>query len=94
MRQGFVLTQYFYEQMMQFEKNPASLKDTIGEMVYGMDVDQQVHRARQTEFDKEADEDVLQRSKPRPLTGLDLAEARLASGDVTAASRHGAKGAR
>jgi tetratricopeptide (TPR) repeat protein len=85
MRQGFVLTQYFYEQMLQFEKDNASLKDTIGEMVYSMDVDQQVHRARQTQFDKEADEDVLQRSKPRQLTGLDLAEARLAAGDVTAA---------
>ena len=65
-----VLTQYFYEQMMQFEKDPASLKDTIGEMVYSMDVDQQVHRARQTDFDKEADEDVLQHSKPRQLTAL------------------------
>jgi tetratricopeptide (TPR) repeat protein len=86
MRQGYVLTQYFYEQLLQFEKDPASLKDTIGEMVYGMDVDQQVHRARQTEFDKEGDEDVLQQSKPHPLTGLDLAEAKLASGDVAAAT--------
>jgi tetratricopeptide (TPR) repeat protein len=85
MRQGYVLTQYFYEQLLQFEKNPASLKDTIGEMVYGMDVDQQVHRARQIEFDKEADEDVLQRAKPRPLNGLDLAEAKLATGDVQSA---------
>jgi hypothetical protein len=86
MTQGFVLTQYFYEQLIQFEKDPASLRDTIGEMVYSMDVDQQVHRARQTEFDKEADGDVLQRSKPRKLTGLDLAEARLAAGDVATAS--------
>jgi tetratricopeptide (TPR) repeat protein len=85
-RQGYVLTQYFYEQMIQFEKDPAGLKDTIGEMVYSMDVDQQVHRARQTEFDKEADEDVLQRSKPRQLAGLDLAEAKLAGGDVAAAA--------
>jgi tetratricopeptide (TPR) repeat protein len=86
MTQGFVLTQYFFEQMIQFEKDPASLKDTIGEMVYGMDIDQQVHRARQTEFDKQADEDVLQRPKPRVLTGLDLAEAKLAQGDAAAAS--------
>src|SRR5580704_8202691 len=86
MRQGYVLTQYFYEQLLQFEKDPASLKDTIGEMVYGMDVDQEVHRARQIEFDKEGDEDVLQQSKPHPLTGLDLAEAKLASGDVAAAT--------
>ena len=86
MTQGFVLTQYFYEQLIQFEKDPASLKDTIGEMVYSMDVDQQVHRARQIEFDKESDGEVLGRSKPRKLTGLDLAEARLAVGDTASAS--------
>jgi hypothetical protein len=86
MTQGFVLTQYFYEQMLQFEKDPASLKDTIGEMVYSMDIDQQVHRARNLDFDKEADGDVLTRSAPHKLTGLDLAEARLAVGDVATAS--------
>jgi tetratricopeptide (TPR) repeat protein len=86
MTQGFVLTQYFYEQMLQFEKDPASLKDTIGEMVYSMDVDQQVHRARNTDFDKEGDTEVLSRSQPHKLTGLDLAEARLASGDVATAA--------
>ena len=86
MAQGYVLAQYFFEQLIQFEKDPASLRDTIGEMVYGMDIDQQVHRARQTEFDKQADSDVLQRTKPRELTGLDLAEAKLAQGDVATAS--------
>jgi tetratricopeptide (TPR) repeat protein len=85
MTQGFVFTQYFYEQLIQFEKDPASLKDTIGEMVYSMDVEQQVHRARNIEFDKEADGEVLGRSTPRKLTGLDLAEAKLAAGDVVAA---------
>jgi tetratricopeptide (TPR) repeat protein len=86
MTQGFVLTQYFYEQLIQFEKDPASLSDTIGEMVYSMDVDQQVHRARNIEFDKQSDGEVLGRTRPRELTGLDLAEARLASGDVASAS--------
>jgi tetratricopeptide (TPR) repeat protein len=86
MTQGFVLTQYFFEQLIQFEKDAASLRDTIGEMVYGMDVQQQVHRARQTEFDQNADDDILQRSKPRELTGLDLAEAKLAQGDIATAS--------
>jgi len=86
MTQGFVLTQYFYEQLIQFEKDPASLKDTIGEMVYSMDVEQQAHRARDIQFDKEADGEVLGRSVPRKLTGLDLAEARLAAGDVATAS--------
>ena len=86
MAQGFVLTQYFYEQLIQFEKDPASLKDTIGEMVYTMDVDQQIHRARQIQFDQQADGDVLTRSKARKLEGLDLAEARLQAGDLAGAS--------
>lgn len=86
MKQGFVLTQYFFEQLMTFEKDAASLRDTIGEMVYGMDIQQQIHRARQTEFDQKADDDILQQSKPRVLTGLDLAEAKLAQGDLTTAS--------
>jgi tetratricopeptide (TPR) repeat protein len=85
MTQGFVLTQYFYEQMMQFEHDPAGLRDNIGEMVYSMDVDQQVHRARQLEFDKEADADVLVRTKPHKLTGLEQAEVKLASGDMNGA---------
>jgi len=86
MAQGFVLTQYFYEQLVQFEKDPASLKDTMGEMVYSMDIDQQIHRARQIEFDKQADADVLTRTtKRRKLEGLDLAEAKLQAGDINGA---------
>jgi tetratricopeptide (TPR) repeat protein len=86
MRQGFVLTQYFYEQMMLFEKDPSSLKDIIGEMVYSMDVEQQVHRARMIDFDKEASGDVLTRSMPR-LGQIQASQfARLAVGDVATAS--------
>jgi tetratricopeptide (TPR) repeat protein len=86
MSQGWIMTAYFYEQLVRFEKDPASLKDTIGELVYSMDVDHEDHRARQVEFDKEADGDVLRRNAPRKLTGLDLAEAKLASGDVKTAT--------
>jgi len=86
MVQGWVLTQYFYEQMTRFEKDPASLKDTIGELVYSMDVEHEDNRAKHIEFDQQADGDVLRRSAPRKLTGLDLAEARLAAGDVKTAS--------
>jgi tetratricopeptide (TPR) repeat protein len=84
--QGYVLTAYFYEQLIQFEKDPASLKDTIGELVYSMDVDHEVHRARSVTFDRQADNDVLRRPTPRKLEGLDLAEARLAAGDYATAS--------
>jgi len=84
--QGFVLVPYFYDQMTHFEHDPASLKDTIGELVYGMDVDNEEHKARKVVFDEQADQDVLRRSAPRRLAGLDLAEARLAAGDYMTAS--------
>ncbi len=86
MTQGYILTAYFYEQLVNFEKDPASLKDTIGELVYGMDVDHEDHRARSVVFDRQADQDVLRRTAPRKLTGLDLAEARIAAGDYATAS--------
>jgi len=86
MAQGYVLTAYFYEQMAHFEKDPASLRDTIGELVYGMDVDHETHRAREVPFDAVADGDVLRRTAPRKLTGLDLAEAKLEAGDLITAA--------
>lgn len=81
MQQGWVFTQYFYAQMVQFEKDPASLSDVIGEMVYSMDVEHESHVIRHIDFDKTVDADVLSRSKPRQLQGLDLAEAHLEAGD-------------
>jgi tetratricopeptide (TPR) repeat protein len=87
MTQGFVLTQYFYDALIQFEKDPAGLRDSIGEMVYSMDVDQQVSRAKRIQFDTEADADVLSRPKPRKLEGLDLAEAKLQTGDPAGAAK-------
>jgi hypothetical protein len=89
MTQGFVLTQYFFEQLIQFEKDPASLRDTIGEMVYSMDVDQQSRRIKQLQFDAQADEDVLVQPKPHKLEGLDLAEFKLQSGDINGAAAMG-----
>lgn len=86
MTQGFVLTQYFYDQMVQFEKDPASLRDNIGEMVYSMDIDQQVHRAREINFDTQADGDVLQRTRRQRPQGLDLAETKLQAGDIQGAA--------
>ncbi len=88
MKQGFVLTQYFYQALVQFEKDPVSLPDTMGEMVYGMDVEQQVHRARAIDFDQTADSEVLGRNKPhkKSQSQMDMAESKLSSGDVAGAS--------
>ncbi|HMD19365.1 MAG TPA: hypothetical protein VKH40_03550, partial [Alloacidobacterium sp.] len=83
---GFVLTQYFYDQLISFEHTPDSLKEAIGPMVYGMDIDQQIHRARDIHFAEEGSSDVI-RTATRTPHGLDLAEVKLHQGDVTGAEK-------
>jgi hypothetical protein len=83
-RQGWVLAGYFYDKLGQMERESISLKDDIGEMVYGMDVDRERHQAEQVVFLPESTHDFVRRA-PRQLNGLDLAEKKLISGDVQGA---------
>jgi hypothetical protein len=85
MRDGFVLTQYFYTQLGEFERNPESLTEAIGPMVYGMDVDQQIHNAKQVVFFAQAPVDVVQ--APAVDTALDKAESQIRAGNAEAASQ-------
>jgi tetratricopeptide (TPR) repeat protein len=85
MSQGFVLTQYFYNQLITFERNPESLDEAIGPMVYGMDVSTEIHRAREVTFDQQGEGEMMQRAPEQPR-GLDLAELKLMKGDVAGAS--------
>ena len=62
MAQGYVLTQYFYNQLGAFEHGPTSLKESIGEMVYGMDVDRERHKDQQIAFLPNGSHDVLRRA--------------------------------
>jgi hypothetical protein len=85
MAQGYVLTQYFYDQLVAFERTPASLEASIGEMVYGMPVDQELNRAKAVHFVEEGTQDVLRRAPVVPR-GLDLAELDLMKGDTKTAT--------
>lgn len=85
MRQGWVLVDYFYTQLGQMQKDSISLKEYIGQMVYGMDVERERHRDQQIAFLPEGTHDVVRRA-PRQLLGLDLAEMKLLKGDLDGAS--------
>jgi TolA-binding protein len=89
MTQGYVLTEYFYTQLRGFEKNPESLNEAIGPMVYGMDMGVETHRARQIDFDAHGEGDVMRRSPQRPAQAkeLDQAELKLMKGDVAGAAQ-------
>jgi len=90
MRQGWVLAEYFYDQLAAMEKSGIGLKDNIGPMVYGMEVDRERHHAEQIVFlpigsgGDPAFRD-LPRHAPRQPTGLDLAELKLSKGDAAGA---------
>lgn len=90
MRQGWVLVDYFYNQLGVAGREAVSLKDNIGPMVYGMDVDRERHHDEQIAFLPEGSggdvalRDPVHRT-PRPLSGLDLAEMKLMKGDLDGA---------
>jgi len=88
MTQGYVLTQYFYNTLKEFEKNPESLDEAIGPMVYGMDISVETHRAKQVTFDAHGEGHVMSRAPERPPQPkqLDLAEMKLMKGDVAGAA--------
>nr|WP_218892087.1 tetratricopeptide repeat protein [Granulicella arctica] len=80
MRQGWVLVEYFYGKLEQMEKDSISLKEDIGEMVYGMDVERERHHDEQIAFLPEGSGDVVRRAPIKP-TGLRLAELKMLQGD-------------
>ncbi len=84
MADGYVLTEYFYDAFAAFERAPQSFKESIGEMVYGMDVSAELSRAKHITFNQQSSSDVVHRS-PRQPRGLDLAEMKLMKGDTDGA---------
>ena len=84
MRQGWVLTDYFYGQLTGMQRDGISLKDNIGPMVYGMDVDRERHSVEHIAFAPETTHDAIHRTAPVP-TGLRLAEVKMMQGDAQAA---------
>jgi tetratricopeptide (TPR) repeat protein len=84
MADGYVLTGYFYNAFAAFERAPQSFKESIGEMVYGMDVSAELSRVKNIAFNQQSSSDVVHRS-PRELRGLDLAEMKLMKGDTDGA---------
>lgn len=83
MRQGWTLTEYFYGKLQVMEHEGDGLRDEIGPMIYGMDVDRERHHDEQIVFAKEGSTDVLRGSprQPRVLTDLDRAEMALMKSD-------------
>jgi tetratricopeptide (TPR) repeat protein len=89
MRQGYILTQYFYEGLRGFELQPTGLNDAYGDLLHDINVDAEKRRAKEIEFAREATHEVVGKKNARPYEKtLDIAESRLAAGDVAGAQKY------
>jgi tetratricopeptide (TPR) repeat protein len=86
-KEGYVLTRYFYEALIKFEKDPAGMRAMYGEMLGGIDVAREKKRVAQLEFSNEAAPELLHLAGPRDEQLLLKAERRLSSGDMETAQK-------
>ena len=86
MRQGWTMTDYFYGQLIELEHNPEGLNESMGQMVYGMDVDRERHHDEQIQFLPEGSGEYVRRA-PRVPTGMMLAEKKMLEGDLDGAEQ-------
>ncbi len=85
--QGYILTRYFYDALIRFEKEPVGFKDAFGNLVNNIDVKAEAKRASNIQFADAASPEVLylpQRPRQRRLAD---AEKRLAAGDSASAQQ-------
>ena len=83
--EGFVLTRHFYEELVQFEKTPDSLRNAYPDFLSTIDVDREKKRVRAVSFRPKAAPEVVRAGRVKPGDPLDTAEERLASGDLNGA---------
>ena len=87
MRQGFVLTQYFYDALIKMEKDPAGLRTAYGPLVEAIDVRKEQKTAAELTFARKADQELLHLSQPAQGKLLVAAEQRLTAGDPESAEK-------
>ena len=80
-KQGYVLTRYFYNALLTFEKDPAGLRDDYGEMLEAIDVRKEQKAAADVEFVATAAPELVQLSRLEDRRILTTAEKRLEAGD-------------
>ncbi len=92
MTEGFVLTQYFYDNLLKFEPESVSLKDAFADWVYYLDVGKQRKIAQETKFTAKAPTEVVKSKTPdkeqqpqQPKSQIEIAEHKMKMGDLVGA---------
>jgi Domain of unknown function (DUF4932) len=85
MKQGYVLTRYFYDSLVKFEKDPSGLRNAYGDMLDTMDLKAQEKAASEVQFAKGGAPELVQLSRMEDRQMLVTAEKRLSAGDAKGA---------
>lgn len=87
MSQGFVLTRYFYDKLISFEKDDIGFKNALPGMISGIDVRREVRQTAQIQFATESDPEILHLARAKEGRLLTTAEERLSAGDAGTAEK-------
>jgi len=85
--QGYILTPYFYDALLRFEKDPTGLRNAYRELIAAIDVRKEQKRAAQVQFAAKADPELMHLSRPSEPKLLMTAEQRLSAGDTDSAKK-------
>jgi tetratricopeptide (TPR) repeat protein len=80
-KQGYILTKYFYSALLPFEKDPAGLRSAYLDMLENIDVKAQQKAANDIQFAQVASPELVQLSRMEDRRMLVTAEKRLAAND-------------
>lgn len=80
-KQGYILTKYFYTSLVAFEKDPAGLRTAYSEILDGIDLKQQERAASEIQYARVSAPELVQLSRLEDRRMLVTAEKRLAAGD-------------
>jgi len=84
-KQGYILTRYFYDTLVTFEKDPAGLRNAYEGFLDNIDLKKEEKAASEVQFASGTAPELLQLSRPEDRRMLIAAEKRLAAGDIKGA---------
>ena len=85
--EGFVLTDYFYDQLKIFEKENVGLKDAFPDWLHNLDVEKIRKQASEMKFAPQAAPDVMLAGNGKAKLKIDQAERALAGGNPEGAAQ-------
>ena len=80
-KQGYILTKYFYTSLVAFEKDPAGLRTAYSDILDAIDLKQQEKAANEIQYARVSAPELVQLSRLEDRRMLVTAEKRLAAGD-------------